>query len=48
MDKAFFNVNNLTISFGGLLAVDNVSFKVKEKTIPSVLKKVKKNGQTAF
>ena len=37
MDKAFFNVDNLTISFGGLLAVDNVSFKVKEKSIFSII-----------
>jgi branched-chain amino acid transport system ATP-binding protein len=37
MDSTFFNVDSLTISFGGLLAVDNVSFKVREKSIFSII-----------
>ncbi len=34
---AFFSVKSLTMSFGGLMAVDNVNFEVKQGTIFSII-----------
>ena len=37
MNEDFFRVEDLSISFGGLRAVDNVSFTVKKETIYSII-----------
>ncbi|MBW2004261.1 MAG: ATP-binding cassette domain-containing protein, partial [Deltaproteobacteria bacterium] len=33
----FFSVHNLTIAFGGLTAVDNISFEVAKESIFSII-----------
>lgn len=37
MDPDFFTADNLTVAFGGLKAVDKVSFKINKKTIFSII-----------
>jgi branched-chain amino acid transport system ATP-binding protein len=37
MDENFFRIEDLSISFGGLRAVDNVNFTVKKETIFSII-----------
>lgn len=37
MESAFFSVHNLTISFGGLRAVDDVSFTINKRSIFSII-----------